>query len=60
MNRREFNLLWLRIEDHCARCGGHQGHVFDESPPSTGKRWCNNGRAPDFIPESTRLPDLRT
>ncbi len=46
----DFALILPRTEYHCARCGGHQGHVFDDGPPPTGQRWCNNGVALKFIP----------
>ena len=49
-NKTDYKLIHPRTEYHCIRCGGHHGHVFDDGPPPTGKRWCNNGVALRFIP----------
>jgi peptide-methionine (R)-S-oxide reductase len=43
-------LILPRTEYHCVKCGGHHGHVFDDGPPPTGLRYCNNGVALRFIP----------
>lgn len=41
----------VRTEVHCPRCGGHQGHVFDDGPPPTGLRYCMNGVSLEFVAE---------
>jgi peptide-methionine (R)-S-oxide reductase len=46
----DYKLVLPRTEYHCARCGGHQGHVFDDGPKPTGLRYCNNGIALKFMP----------
>jgi len=49
--KKDFYLIYPRTEYHCARCGGHHGHLFDDGPAPTNQRWCNNGVALRFIPK---------
>jgi peptide-methionine (R)-S-oxide reductase len=52
--KKDFYLIYPRTEYHCIRCGGHHGHVFDDGPPPTRLRYCNNGVALNFIPKDSK------
>ena len=49
VSKADFKLILPRTEYHCARCEGHQGHVFEDGPKPTGQRYCNNGVALKFV-----------
>ena len=48
----DMNIGYKRTEYHCKKCGGHHGHIFDDGPKPTGKRFCNNGLCLVFKPKS--------
>ena len=57
--KQDFQLGVARTEYHCRRCAGHHGHLFDDGPPPTGRRYCNNGVALRFVLQGQPLPELR-
>lgn len=55
----DYKILVPRTEYHCSCCGGHQGHVFNDGPKPTGKRYCNNGVSLLFVARAEQLPESR-
>ena len=47
----DYLIGYARVEYHCKKCGGHHGHIFDDGPKPTGKRYCNNGVCLVFKPK---------
>ena len=47
----DYLIGYARVEYHCKKCGGHHGHIFEDGPEPTGKRYCNNGISLVFKPK---------
>ena len=47
----DYLIGYARVEYHCKKCGGHHGHIFEDGPEPTGKRYCNNGVCLTFKPK---------
>ena len=50
----DYKLVYPRTEYHCAQCGGHHGHLFEDGPEPTNKRYCNNGTVLKFVEEKIK------